>query len=59
MTPNHRKVLQLCIENGVKLGLMRAHKHTETPDREVMADVVEQMIWQEIDEFFDWQQEVQ
>jgi hypothetical protein len=59
MTPNHRKLLQLCIENGIRLGLVRAHKHVENPDERTITEAVDRAIWEEIDEFFDWQQGVQ
>ncbi len=59
MTPNHRKLLTLCLETGIKRGLTRAYKHTETPSKQSMVTDIENAIWEEIDEFFDWQQGVQ
>ena len=59
MTPNHRKLLQFCIENGIKLGLMRVHKHVDNPDDLFITEAVEQAIWEEIDEWFDRQDGVQ
>lgn len=59
MTPNHRKLLELCIERGVERGVSRAHKHTDKPTDRDLADSVEQCLWEEIDEWFDWQSGVQ
>ena len=59
MTPNHRKLLTLCIETGITYGYARAHKHTDKPDDRLIHDSIEREIWNQIDEFFDWQQEVQ
>jgi hypothetical protein len=59
MTPNHRKLLELCIENGLKRGFMRAHKHTDKPDERVITEAVERAIWEELDEWFNWEAGVQ
>jgi hypothetical protein len=59
MTPNHRKLLELCIENGIKLGLMRANKHDDNPDDLARVEAVDRAIWEELDKWFDWQQGAQ
>jgi hypothetical protein len=58
MTPNHRKLLELCIEKGIAYGYARAHKHTDRPDERVITEAVELAIWEELDEWFDWQADV-
>ena len=59
MTPNHRKLLELCIETGIKTGYQRAHKHTDTPDQRTIEESIEAAIWSELAEWFDWQAGVQ
>jgi len=52
-----RKVLAGCIERGVAYGIMRAHKHTDAPSREDLAEQVEHGIWLEIDDLFSFPEE--
>jgi hypothetical protein len=59
MTPNCRKLLELCIETGITYGYARAYKHADKPDERLIQESIEREIWSQIDEFFDWQQEVQ
>ena len=59
MTPNHRKLLAMCIEDGVARGLVRASKHVEKPDDQQIKQSIEHCIWEEIDDWFDWQAGVQ
>ena len=53
MKPNSYKVFEMCIENGVKLGLNKAFKHDDNPDRETMENYITSCILQEIDEWFE------
>lgn len=54
MKPKIRAVLARCIETGILRGINRAHKHTETPPREVIQGEIEAAIWMEIDDYFDF-----
>ncbi len=46
-----------CIENGVRRGYRRAHKHTESPEENVIFEQIEDCIMSEIVErfFFDFE----
>ena len=53
MKPKTRLVLEMCIKNGIDYGWNRAHKHTDTPDEDVVKKQIEQHIWNSIYEWFD------
>lgn len=50
-----RELLIRCIEDGIKRGYNKAHKHTSTPSEDELIDQVEHYIWLEIDQFFDFE----
>jgi hypothetical protein len=52
MKANTYKILQDCIENGIRRGWNRAHKHTDTPEENVVFDRIEDAIMLEINEYF-------
>jgi hypothetical protein len=45
-------VLSRAIEEGVSYGWQRAHKHTETPDPQLIKETIEQAIENSICEVF-------
>ena len=49
-----RKILEECIENGLQYGMMRAHKYTDDPGHDYLIDEMDNAIWLEIDERFDF-----
>ena len=53
-----RKILEECIENGLQYGMMRAHKHTDNPGHDYLIDQMENAIWLEIDERFDFERDL-
>jgi hypothetical protein len=57
MRPNYRVILMECIENGVRRGYRRVHKHTESPGEEAIFEQIEDCIMSEIVErfFFDFE----
>lgn len=55
MKPKIRKILEDCIEVGVVHGLEKAHKHTDNPTRPLITESIENAIWLEIDEHFDFE----
>lgn len=52
------KLLEQCISIGVEVGLHRAHKHTDTPDREKITQSIEDAVLHEIHEWFQFQEEI-
>jgi hypothetical protein len=53
MQPKSYKVLEMCIENGVKFGLSRAYKDTDNPTLTELEDYILATIEYEICEWFD------
>lgn len=47
-------VLEMCIKNGIDWGWARAHKHTDTPDENLIKQEMEAAIEHEINEWFDF-----
>jgi DNA polymerase III alpha subunit (gram-positive type) len=56
MKPRMMPVLEQCIENGVRLGWNRAHKNHDAPLPEYIQDCIEQSIWSELHEWFQFEQ---
>ena len=54
MKPKILPVLEMCIENGLNRGYIRAYKHTDTPDEGQILDAIEQAIMEEIHEWFEF-----
>jgi hypothetical protein len=54
MKPKLLPVLEMCIENGVSLGIRRAYKNTDEPSEEYMRAVMEKAIMEEIGEWFEF-----
>lgn len=52
MKPDSRRLISRCIEDGVAFGILRAHKHTETPTREELEQAITRAVLEEIDEWF-------
>ena len=53
-----RKILEECIENGLQYGMLRAHKHIDNPSHDYLIDQMENAIWLEIDERFDFERDL-
>jgi len=52
------KVLETAIEAGIHFGYMRAHKHTDTPNRAQLEGEIEREIWNAIYEVFIFEDEI-
>lgn len=50
--PDSRKLIEKCVEDGVAFGILRAHRHTETPTREELEAAITRAVLAEIDEWF-------
>ena len=57
MRPNVRKILEECIETGILAGWNRAHKHTDEPNDHHVLTAIEEQVWIEIYERFDFGEE--
>jgi hypothetical protein len=44
-----------CVENGVRTGWNRAHKHVDNPDEEAIQHAIETAVLNEICEWFDFE----
>ena len=53
LQPKFMPVLEMCIENGIKLGLARAHKHDDEPSAKQIEEEILRCITNEIYEWFD------
>jgi hypothetical protein len=53
MKPKFYPVLEMCIENGVSLGLRRAFKHDDNPSEEAIQAAVVTAVMNEIYDWFD------
>lgn len=54
MKPKFPPVLEMCIENGLKLGYQRAFKHNDNPSDEEVHEAILQAVMHEIYEWFDF-----
>jgi len=57
MTPKFIPLLERCIESGIQLGWNRAHKHTETPDDALIFQKMSDAIFEELFEWFDFEEQ--
>jgi len=53
MKPKAHLVLEMCIKNGIDWGWNRAHKHTDTPNENLIKQEIETAIEHEFYEWFD------
>lgn len=53
-----RKILEECIINGIEYGYERAHKHTDDPSESHIQAWIEDAIWLEIDERFEFDRDL-
>jgi len=56
MKPKIRPILEMCIDEGTRIGYRRAHKHTEEPDESWVIETIENEIMNCIDLYFDFEE---
>ena len=56
MKPNFRKVLEMALEEGVRYGYNRAHKHVENPHQDAVVDCVVEGAMNSLYEWFDFEE---
>ena len=54
MKPRPLPVLEIAIKQGIDWGWARAHKHTDTPDENLIKQEVEEEIWNQLFDWFDF-----
>ncbi len=57
MKPNFRKVLELALEEGVRYGYNRAHKHVEKPHEDAIVDNIVEGVTNSLYEWFDFDEQ--
>jgi hypothetical protein len=56
MKPKFTPVLEMCIENGLRLGYTRAFKHNDNPSDEQIHQAIFQAVMHELYEWFDFEE---
>ena len=57
MKPNFRKVLEMAVEDGVRYGYSRAHKHVDKPSEGAIIDNVTEGVMHYLYEWFEFEDE--
>jgi hypothetical protein len=57
MRPKFHKVLETAIEDGVKYGYSRAHKHVENPTEGAIIDSIVEQVMNSLDDWFTFEDE--
>ena len=56
MTPKFQRIFDDCLENGIRRGYARAHKHVENPGEEIILDNIQVCIMSELYEYFNFKE---
>jgi len=56
MKPKFRVILEQAIEEGVRRGYSRAHKHVESPTEGAIIESIEDCVMSSIYEYFDFEE---
>jgi hypothetical protein len=57
MKPKTRVILEMAIEQGVRRGYSRAHKHVENPTEGAIVEHIEDAVMSQIYEYFTFDEE--
>ena len=57
MKPKMRVILEMAIEQGVRRGWQRAHKHVENPTEGAICETIEDCVMSQIYEYFTFDEE--
>ena len=57
MKPKMRVILEMAIEEGVRRGYSRAHKHVENPTEGAIIEQIEDCVMSQIYEYFTFDEE--
>jgi hypothetical protein len=57
MKPKFKTILEIAIDEGVRLGYYRAHKHVENPTPEAIIETIQEHVMSNMYEYFDFPEE--
>jgi len=57
MKPKFRVLLQMAIDEGVRLGYYRAHKHVEDPAPDAIIEQIQETVMSQMYDYFDFPEE--
>jgi len=57
MVPKFRLILEMAIDEGVRKGYYRAHKHVGDPSPDVIIETIQEAVMSQMYEYFDFQEE--
>ena len=57
MKPKFRVLLEMSIDEGVRTGFFRAHKHVEDPSPEAVIESIQEHVMSKMYEYFDFPEE--
>jgi len=52
MTPDTYKIIEMAVNDGVRIGVNRAYKHNDNPDKDAICDSVNRHVMTEICTWF-------
>ena len=57
MKPKFRLILEMAIDEGVRTGYYRSHKHVENPSPEAIIESIQEHVMSKFYEYFDFEEE--
>ena len=57
MKPKFRLILEMAIDEGVRTGFYRSHKHVEDPSPEAIIESIQEHVMSKFYEYFDFEEE--
>jgi len=57
MKPKFRLILEMAIDEGVRSGYYRAHKHVEDPSPDAIIETIQETVMSQMYEYFDFTEE--
>ena len=57
MRPKFRVQLEMAIDEGVRTGFYRSHKHVENPSPEAIIESIQEHVMSKFYEYFDFEEE--
>jgi len=55
MKPRIYSIIRECVENGIRYGIRRAHKHTDEPSEDLLESEIHSAIMMQLDEKFEFE----